>query len=337
MKRNRLFFAMLIALVTYKAYGQEMMIHIPFDENAGTMTYDATPNGNDGTFVGDPTWIEGKIGSALSFDGLFDYDSIPGSASISYSLDDHFTIATWFKLNEANPLNLYMGRVAAKAHAEFEDDSWSWQLKFGKLDADYYMGWQFNSDGQKIWADVEQYLNVDEWYHVAATYDGYDVRCYLNGVETESIPMPGGLHDADHLPLLFGADGWHIISPEKCLFAGCIDDFKMYSEALTTEQLEDMYYNTGGVQVSEIATNPDISIHPNPVNTILTVGIENEWRGMVTYTLFDDSGRLISTEASEKVIDKLETNLDMTELNEGIYIIDISCNGTHINKKVNKL
>lgn len=42
------------------------------DENHGSIAYDATENDNDGTMHG-ATWTDGKIGGALSFDGMDDY------------------------------------------------------------------------------------------------------------------------------------------------------------------------------------------------------------------------------------------------------------------------
>ncbi|MDD5144695.1 MAG: hypothetical protein PHW72_01055, partial [Candidatus Pacebacteria bacterium] len=43
-----------------------------FEEESGTTTFDASDNGNDGTFMtatSSPSWATGKIGGGLSFDG----------------------------------------------------------------------------------------------------------------------------------------------------------------------------------------------------------------------------------------------------------------------------
>ena len=44
-----------------------------FDETNGTVAYDSSGNGNDGNLTNGPTWATGKIGGALSFDGVDDY------------------------------------------------------------------------------------------------------------------------------------------------------------------------------------------------------------------------------------------------------------------------
>ena len=40
-----------------------------FDEGSGTIAYDYSGQGNDGTIEGDPQWVAGKIGGAMQFDG----------------------------------------------------------------------------------------------------------------------------------------------------------------------------------------------------------------------------------------------------------------------------
>ena len=44
-----------------------------FDETNGTVAYDSSGNGNDGNLTNGPTWVGGKIGGALSFDGGDDF------------------------------------------------------------------------------------------------------------------------------------------------------------------------------------------------------------------------------------------------------------------------
>ena len=59
------------------------------DEGEGSVIYDTSGNGNDGTIYG-ATWTDGKFGKALSFDGENDYVKIPDSASLD--ITDEITI-----------------------------------------------------------------------------------------------------------------------------------------------------------------------------------------------------------------------------------------------------
>ena len=42
-------------------------------KQAGTVAYDSSGNGHDGNLTNGPTWTDGKIGGALSFDGVDDH------------------------------------------------------------------------------------------------------------------------------------------------------------------------------------------------------------------------------------------------------------------------
>src|SRR3989344_3676813 len=47
-----------------------------FDEGTGATASDSSGNNNTGTLTNGPTWTTGKIGQALSFDGVDDYVNI---------------------------------------------------------------------------------------------------------------------------------------------------------------------------------------------------------------------------------------------------------------------
>ena len=56
-----------------------------FDETDGNIAYDSSGNGNDGNLTNGPTWTEGKIGGALSFDGVDDHVNLGNVLSSSYT------------------------------------------------------------------------------------------------------------------------------------------------------------------------------------------------------------------------------------------------------------
>jgi len=71
-----------------------------FDDGSGNTAEDSSENGNDGEFVGDPQWVDGKFGDALSFDGG-SYVEVPASAIFSYDEGYSFAIITLRLLTEA--------------------------------------------------------------------------------------------------------------------------------------------------------------------------------------------------------------------------------------------
>src|SRR3989338_8998500 len=54
------------------------------NEGTGTVATDASGTGNTGTLTGGPTWVTGKYGSAVSFDGTDDYVAVSDASPASW-------------------------------------------------------------------------------------------------------------------------------------------------------------------------------------------------------------------------------------------------------------
>ena len=65
----------------------------PLDEGSGDKVTDASGNGHDGAFAsGEPQWVDGKFGKALSFDGVDDWVEM-NDPVVGETVD--FTIGCW--------------------------------------------------------------------------------------------------------------------------------------------------------------------------------------------------------------------------------------------------
>ncbi len=81
--------------------GTDPIVYWPFDENTGTSTTsDKTGNANTGTLnsITAGSWVPGRYGSALYFDGAADYVS---NSDLATSLTGDLTISMWFKASSA--------------------------------------------------------------------------------------------------------------------------------------------------------------------------------------------------------------------------------------------
>jgi len=217
-------FIILIVLIVAGSASARLVGHWALDEDSGITAHDLSDNGNNGILKGNPKRIVGIIGNGLEFDG----DSyIDCGNSASLDLAGPITISLWIR-PEADESQ----EVAPLCKSMAGNGGWSWQLRYGWNSPKPYMGFVFNATGGTIWVYVNQYLALSKWYHIAASYDGSSVKCYLNGKETDSAVMAGLV--GCRSPLLIGQDGWH-----NC-WIGAIDDVRIYNHGLYEEEIKQL-------------------------------------------------------------------------------------------------
>ncbi|MBN2133805.1 MAG: LamG domain-containing protein, partial [Sedimentisphaerales bacterium] len=235
MCRRLVFTLLLVGVIAYAAQA-DLVSHWTLDEGAGKTAYDSGPAGNDGTLtdnpaLDNPTWIAGVIGGAMEFHGQGvvstggDYFDCGNDASLN--IYGPISIALWIRPDADDPegKGTAGGETAPMAKATGD---WSWQVRYGWGTATPYMGFQFNTS-PRVWVYTDRNLERFEWCHIACSHDGATVKCYLNGVETDSAPM--GQITSSTAPVLIGSDGW------LCDWTGAIDDVRIYDHGLSEGEI----------------------------------------------------------------------------------------------------
>ena len=120
-----------------------------FDETNGTLAYDSSGNGNDGNLTGGPTWATGKIGGALSFDGVDDYVV----TDVTTGLD--FSVSTWVKTSDkdAHIMGLNGG------------DSWLFWIDEGELRFELQNG---------SWNEPTPFAVSSDWTYLTGVFESLD-------------------------------------------------------------------------------------------------------------------------------------------------------------------
>ncbi|MDD2802537.1 MAG: LamG domain-containing protein, partial [Methylococcales bacterium] len=200
-----------------------------FNESSGTKVYDTTNNNNDGIMYWMSTstgggWVEGKYGSALSFDGVDDYVTLGSGSSIS-SLND-LTFEAW-----VNPKADYGKQLPRIIDAYYS----LWITASNGLVTFRYQ----NAVGQYSDVSDSSALPVGSWTHLVATYSSVDnkPKLYRNGVlvATGNVVLGPTGSATVHL----GDTGLNNRN-----FNGLIDDVRIYNYARTQDQIfQD--YNAG--------------------------------------------------------------------------------------------
>ena len=220
-----LLFTFVLALFlvgTCFALDKDLVAYWTFDEGAGKTVEDMTGNGHDGEFVSNPEWVEGKFGKALEFDGSSSYVKVADDPQIAIKLNA--TYCLWFKpsvtINAAN--SNY--RMLSKNNDYFFLFNYEQLGQLGFLIKDP------GGTNHVVHSNTNEW-NEGEWYHAAGTFDGKEVKIYING-EFENTMAHNGEAGTSGMDLWIGADDL------PNYYAGAIDDFRIYKRVLTDNEIK---------------------------------------------------------------------------------------------------
>lgn len=177
------------------------------NDGAGTKAGDSSGNGNTGTITG-ATWVNGKRGKALNFDGNGDYVSF--SAISTAKTQEGWFYFTQLATVKGNNNTLFSNLYQHSAN----------NFLYFTLGADY-----FN------WVPL-----VNTWYHLVLTYtdrtDSSTAKLYVNGVSYNITQQPAS-HNIDSINGISGGG--------TGAFSGLIDDVRIYNRALSPTEVSALY------------------------------------------------------------------------------------------------
>src|SRR4051794_29053183 len=206
------------------ATGSGLVAAYSFDAGSGASLADASGNGNIGTIT-NATWTAtGHTGGALSFNGRNASVTIPDSPSLH--LSSGYTLEAWVK--RSNTSRTWQTALLKEDPAKGELD----YGLYASTDNGAPSGHVLVVNPPDTFLRGTGSLALDGWAHLAATYDGSNLRVYVNGVQQTSKRVSGPIVTSTG-GLRIGGNGvwgeW---------FAGQIDDARVYSRALAPAELQ---------------------------------------------------------------------------------------------------
>jgi len=228
------------------------------DEGTGQTVRDYSVNANNGTMYWMSTstnggWTDGKIGKALSFDGVDDYVDVGTNNIFDFTTQD-FSMFMWLK--PAEDKNTYLLNRGG-----WRNKGWIFLTQTtGRLRFDtYQLG--FNQTQYS----VNNALSLGVWQYVGITRVGSSVRLWVNGVDVTGTPVsavnPASNSNAN---LIMSAS-----FSTRCI-NGSIDEVRIYNYARTADQIA-ADYRAGAYR------------------TIVGTSVPSDWwtNGLVGYWSFD--------------------------------------------------
>ena len=206
-----------------------------FDEIKGDTVVDIVGE-NDGTIMGNPKVVDGKIGKALQFNGASDFIDIPGTDSLDFNGKKELTAAAWVNI-EGHSGSCCDPIVAQR-------DAAGWALRYDQRDGGAEIefivqpGWV--GDGGGFGAPVPK---KGEWHFITGVFDGDKLFIYIDDKVENEIAKPGAIASNGTETEIAGAlDGF---------FMGIIDEVLIYDRGLSEKEVQQNFEAEG------FAVNPN--------------------------------------------------------------------------------
>jgi len=198
-----------------------------FDEGSGSVLVDSSGNGNDGVIYG-ATWVEGKYGYGLLFNGVDNYVEVPHSTSLD--ITNAITIEAWVKMNSMKDM-----AIVGKEYNQYGFVyGMGWLTPGGKPPRKFIgrtaTGGSTNEVGY-IWSPA-----FEQFYHLTFTYDNSFMKLYIDGVKVASLKQSGSFNSNDK-SLIIGMRSGN----NDLYFNGIIDEVSIYKRALSAEEIKTRY------------------------------------------------------------------------------------------------
>ena len=199
-------------------------MQLSFEESENSSTFaDASAYGHQAycasSGVCPVSGLSGQQGQAVQFDGLNDYLIVDHSDALQPSKG--IAISAWVKPFVSSTLpSPYMTVVNKFLKYELNIVN-----QYGGLSAGIT-----NEAGQRVVLHTGKVLNLNEWSFITMTYDGQNIKVYVNGIFKASKPQTGTI---SHAPRWLKIGSYN----NNYYFNGLLDELKIYNRAMSAEEV----------------------------------------------------------------------------------------------------
>jgi prepilin-type N-terminal cleavage/methylation domain-containing protein len=203
-----------------------------FDEGTGTIAYDLSGYGNNGTlnnfnFNEASGWTTGKIGKALIFDGSDDYVSLNQQPFLS----NGFTFSVWVKIPSLIP----------SGYTNIFNNNQFYIRKSNSAEGNYWDAFITLSDNSVEPRARGIVAQADVWTHLVVVWDKVMLKIYVNSEPKDNVARTGDLTSTTVTAQLGRGEQTNtLLHP----FLGIIDEVRIYDRALSPAEIKALYEAT---------------------------------------------------------------------------------------------
>jgi len=210
-----------------------------FDEGQGETVADSSGHGNDGKIFGVTSWVDGYVGKgALKIIG--------GGVKIADSpllRPPQVTVAMWVN---------FSGRQvpSARLFQKGNDNRETINIQGGEGGIGFSLA---TAPRENRGVNARQKFEIGKWYHITGTYDGSEIRIYVNGKVVNKQTVGSFVPYAEvGEPLVIGNRPPDMARPLNAI----VDDVRIYNRPLSDDEVWQLYAWKG--------RDPHIAVIPKP-------------------------------------------------------------------------
>lgn len=160
-------------------------------------------------------------------------------------------------------------------------------------------------------------LVANQWYLFTVTRTSSEIIMYINGVIDNSVSFGFSTYN-QNFNLKIGVSHVNFQG-----FSGKMDDLMIYNRALTRQEILTIYDNYSAAIDENLSMNNRFKIIPNPSNGLCKIQFETSLRKIEELKVISQLGETVFSKNQIELSDNNELNIDLSNLNSGIYIIKI--------------
>jgi len=235
----------LISGTSFAELNSGLVAYYPFNGDAN----DESVNANDGTVYGGATLAIDRFentDASYSFDGNDDYIMLPRTSTLSPS---EFTLSTWVLLSSYNISYTNCGYVVYSTYNTVDYGGLIFYISdTGKTSIRLHNGIRYGGENGNRDLKGDQIISLNQWTHIAATFNGSELKTYLNGnndgyklLDNEYLYL--AYSDSGYGSPKIGKSSWTSENYLENSFHGKIDDIRIYNRALSENEVMELYLN----------------------------------------------------------------------------------------------
>jgi hypothetical protein len=275
MKNNTFFAAVLLCIMSNACFATDNYLVLNMHLDDGTAD-DSSSYSNNGAVSGASWTTAGKVGGAMSFDGMNDYMTIPNSASLDISGATPYAISMWVR---------GLGSKDNLDDANQNVETLLSKQPIGSCSGGYFFLY-INNDSRlpqnraiefafSQGCSTESYIlstkkdwDPNKWYHIVGTWDGTtnqnSMKIYVNGDLDAQATAQYPTIMQNTAPVWIGA--WP--TGPSAYYKGQIDEVKIYRRALTADEIKTLYNHPDEFLVLDMHLNNNATEGDSPTKAV---------------------------------------------------------------------